>query len=84
MPPKPANDQPTIDEIDKLIMHSQLATGVILEAARGTRDDLKNPTQSIIDQAAYIYEALKKISRYVHPEPDSGFNYYIPGHYAGD
>jgi hypothetical protein len=74
----------TTDQLNRLICHAQLATGVIMDAARGTRDDIENPAQSIVDQAAYICEALSKISNHINRDQPRNSNVYISGHYAGD
>jgi hypothetical protein len=73
-----------LDEINRLLTHAELATGVIQDANNGTRDDLKNPKQSINNQAAFIYTALRKIHAYVNRDRQQLDNVYIPGHYAGD
>jgi hypothetical protein len=73
-----------LDEINRLLTHAVLATGVIQQANNGTRDDLKNPKQSINDQAAFIYAALQQIDAFVNRHKEQLDNVYIPGHYAGD
>jgi hypothetical protein len=65
-----------------LISHAALSAGVIQQAARGERDDLR--PDAIARHARAINDLLKELSAIIDPPSAHEPQYYIPGHYAGD
>jgi hypothetical protein len=65
-----------------IINTAALSAGVIQQAARGERDDLK--PDAIARHAREINDLLTELSRIIDPPSAYEPQYYIPGHYAGD